>query len=245
MELFLPIIQQVRDFVEAGADLRCLSEERSLVWPDAGGRGIVMKEDLGVELGSPGMESASALLWTENLDLVRDGRITLIGPDVNASVGPALSFGKVILVGVEEFTENNAWDRHREMDDLRFDLDLKGFMIRAVSQYQKEWCRISAEAIRSGFSMAVFASALMGLLRSKSYVKSVEIIVVTSSSEDVTRLRAIVSPALRIIGAMDKMAVELDFDCTTCEYRDVCADAVQLQAIRRSLQERTREEKHA
>ena len=66
--------------------------------------------------------------------------------------GKSLPFGKVVLLGVEGFTEDNAYDRHKELDFLRYDLDLKGFMMRAVSQYMREWCRISREALSQGFS---------------------------------------------------------------------------------------------
>ncbi len=137
---------------------------------------------MGLELGSPGKESVSCLLWTENLATVADGRITLVGPDFPESAGKSLPFGKVVLVGVEGFTEDNAYDRHKELDFLRYDLDLKGFMMRAVSQYMREWCRISSEALLKGFSARILGSALMALFRKKPYVKAVEVIFLTSST---------------------------------------------------------------
>ncbi|HDP24380.1 MAG TPA: hypothetical protein ENN34_02950 [Deltaproteobacteria bacterium] len=245
MELFSDIIHQVRDFIESRPQKRCWSEHPALSWPAGGNRGIVMKEDLGLELGSPDVESVSSLLWTVNLSGVSGGRITLIGPDFPEARNPALPFGKVVLVGVDGFTEENTYDRHRDMDFLRYDLDLKGFMIRAVSQYQKEWCRISKEAIQSGFSAQILASALMRLFHARDYVQSVEVIMVTSSPEDVTELRGIVAPAARIIAAMDKMALELNFDCEACDYQDVCDDAEQLKSMRLSLQNKKGETRNA
>ncbi|MGC9323337.1 MAG: hypothetical protein ACP5G0_01180 [Desulfomonilia bacterium] len=241
MELFLDIIHKVRDFIESRPNKRCWSEHPAFTWPVGGHRGIVMKEDLGLELGSPDVESVSSLLWSGDLAEVSHGRITLVGPDFTETGNPALPFGKVVLAGVVGFTEENTYDRHRDMDFLRYDLDLKGFMIRAVSQYQKEWCRISREAIQSGFSTQILASALMRLFHARDYVQSVEVIMVTSSPEDVTELREIVAPAARIIAAMDKMALELDFDCESCEYQDVCADAEQLKSMRLSMQSKKRE----
>ena len=116
-------------------------------WPPGGGRNIVLKEDMGLELGSPEMDSVSCLLWTGDHSRITDGRITLVGPDFPECMGKSLAFGKVVLAGVEGFDEDNAYDRHKDMDFLRYELDLKGFMMRAVSQYMREWCRISRDAL--------------------------------------------------------------------------------------------------
>ena len=245
MELFTDIIRRVRDFVETRPEKRCWSGNPHPCWPAGGRRGIVMKEDLGIELGSPDVESVSSLLWAGDPGEIADGRITLIGPDFPETKEQALPFGKVVLAGVEGFTEENTYERHRDMDLLRYDLDLKGFMIRAVPQHQKEWCRISAGAIRSGFSARTLAAAAMGLFRALDYVRSTEVVVVTSSPADVRTLRDIVAPAARIVAAMDKMAVEIDADCESCEYQDVCSDADQLKDLRREIQRKNREAMHA
>ena len=155
MELFENTITSLRDFLESFPYKRVWTEVSLPAWPRGGQRNIVMKEDLGLELGSPDKESVACLIWTENLARISDGRITLVGPDFPESMDQSLPFGKAVLVGVEGFTEDNAYERHRAMDLDRYDLDLEGFMIRAVSQYMKEWCRISRKAIKQGFSARI------------------------------------------------------------------------------------------
>ncbi len=201
---------------------------------------------MGLELGSPKMESVSCLLWTHDHSAIEDGRITLLGPDFPESRGMSLPFGKVVLAGVEGFDEDNAYDLHKDLDYLRYSLDLKGFMMRSVSQYMREWCRISTTAIRDGFSARTLGSSLIGLFRTKPFVKSVEVIYLTSSPADVIRLREITSPAEKIIAAMNKMAAEMDLECGSCEYQEVCDEAEGLKSMReRYLQaDRTREATH-
>ncbi|MCX5851602.1 MAG: hypothetical protein NT072_06055 [Deltaproteobacteria bacterium] len=241
MELFTGTIEAFRTFVEGTSPGRSWGEGPHRAWPKGGGRNIVLKEDMGLELGAPEKESLSCLLWTENLSSVADGAITLVGPDFPESAGKSLPFGKVVLVGVEGFTEDNAYDRHRKMDLVRYSLDLRGFMIRAVSQYMKEWCRVSTEALREGFSARVLGSALIGLFREEPFVKAVEVIFFTSSTSDVVRLREITAPAEKIISAMNKMAEEMDFDCERCDYQAVCDDASQLKSMRDSLMKKAQE----
>jgi hypothetical protein len=40
---------------------------------------------------------------------------------------------------------------------------------------------------------------------------------------------------IRILGAMNKMMEEMSFDCTACEYLDVCGDVRALGALREKL----------
>lgn len=240
MELFTGTIESFRTFAGSASPGRSWREDPGGKWPKGGGRNIVLKEDMGLELGAPEKESLSCLLWTENIGSVVDGRITLVGPDFPESKGKSLPFGKVVLAGVEGFTEENAYDRHRKMDLLRYSLDLKGFMIRAVSQYMKEWCRVSTAALADGFSARILGSALIGLFRQEAFVKAVEVFFFTSSPGDVVRLREITSPAEKIIAAMNKMAEEMDFDCERCDYRPVCDDASQLKSMRDSMMKKAK-----
>ncbi len=241
MELFTDTISAVRAFVEENPGRSSWTAGKKPFWPGGGGRNIVLKDDLSLELGSPEKESVSCLLWTHDFSSIENGKVTLIGPDFPESPGQSLPFGKVVLAGVEGFTEDNAYDLHKDLDFLRYDIDLKGFMMRSVSQYMREWCRISREAIRQGFSTRILGSALIDLFHEKPFVKAVEVIYVTSSTEDVIRLREIASPAEKIIAAMNKMASEMDFECESCDYQEVCDDASQLKAMRDKLMKKSQE----
>ena len=127
MELFEGIIPSVHSFLAEQTHRRSWASEPSLPWPAGGSRNIVLKEDLGVELGNPEMESVSCLLWTENLSWIEDKRITLVGHDFFESAAKSLPFGKVVLVGVESFDEDNVYERHKNLDFLRYDSLFEGF----------------------------------------------------------------------------------------------------------------------
>jgi len=231
-ELFCAHIRKIRGFVESRPDRRTFRAPPSRPWPKGGAQDVVLMGDVGVELGSPQTESFSLLLWTCDLSLVKNGEITLIGPDLAESGTKSMAFGKIVLLGTEGFTEENTYRRYREMEQLRFLLDLKGYMIRAVSQYQREWCRVSREALDRGFSLLIVGSSLMRMYRGLDYVRAAEIIFITRSAETVGAIRLMTSDTARIIAAMNKMAGETDFDCKGCEYRDVCDEAGYLRDMR-------------
>ncbi|MBN1497083.1 MAG: hypothetical protein JXA07_09965 [Spirochaetes bacterium] len=204
-------------------------------WP-AGERGnIVMQVDTGVELGNPRDESASFLLWTSDLSLVKDGRITRIGPDVSACRGRSVPFGKAAILAVTGFTKDNCFERHREMELVRSGLNLKGYMMRATSQHMREWSRISTGAVENGFSLAILGSSLINRYRSLPYVAAAEMLFVTSAPEHVRALQRIGIRSGRLIAAMSKMVQELSFDCDTCDYNDICSEVDVLKSMRRSM----------
>jgi CO dehydrogenase/acetyl-CoA synthase beta subunit len=205
---------------------------------------VVLSQDMAVELGNPREESSSCLIWVEDPGRVRDGVITMIGPVLAECAGKSVPFGKIVIIGGTGFNEENSYDRYREMDGVRYEMDLKGYMMRAVSQHRREWSRVSREALEKGFSLETLGGALIDAYRQKEYIRAVEVVFVTSSRDDVLGLAPIADGAMKIISAMNKMFEELEFDCTTCENTEVCSEVDELRKMRDGLRSK-REAKNA
>ena len=219
-------IDQIREYIS-----RCcqgqpvttfLYDGKGCPWPACGRNNIVLAQDTGVELGNPRQESLSLILWTDMPSRISDGRITVIGPDLQDARGKSLPFAKIVIAAVHGFNEGNTCDRWQEMDLLRFDIALAGYMMRAVSQYQREWSRVSHDALEKGFSFSILGSALMDKMKAREYIDGVEIILVTESPRAVRELREVAVGAMAIIGALNRMNEEIAADCPTCDYRTVC-----------------------
>ena len=238
MELFGETFTDIRNYIEGKKCLSLVAAEQKTPWPSGKGRNVVLSDEMAVELGNPQMNSVSCLIWTQKPDLIRDGKITIIGPDIKASHEKSLPFGKIVLVNVSEFGEESAYDKYKEMEAVRYSLDLKGYMIRAVSQYQREWSRISREAVQRGFSFEVLGSALREEYLKKDYIHAVEFLFVTSSAEDVGELQEITKNVGRTISAMNKMLSETDPDCDDCEYNDVCDEVGELKGMKKARDEK-------
>ena len=241
MQLYDTIIDEIIAFrapKEAAGELKELAFSRDHLWPAAGDRNLVLQSDTAIELGNPANESLSFSIWTENVDAVTDNRITLIGPDIPGSEGSQLPFGKIVLIEGNGFNEDNAYDRVREIDFVRFDISLKGYMMRAASRYMREWSRISKSAVKNGFSFSVLGSALIGELKKIDYIKSVEVIFVTSTDKDVALLKPVASQVDKINNAMSKMLEEMSVDCDECEYNDVCDEVSELRSMHKALKEK-------
>ncbi len=238
MKIFNDIIAQIDGYKNAKCtpgSYRTFSTENYPAWPGAGNRDIVLMPDLAVEFGSPETASVSFGVWTGDDALVKDEQITLIGPDVTETSKTQNPLGKIVIAGVQGFDETNAFQRNREIYLKKFDVALKGHMLRSASHYMAEWHRVSQAAVDAGFSLGHLGSALIRAYKTLAYVTSVEVIFVTASDEAVNDLYDLGKRSTRIIQAMSKMVNETTVDCAECEYQDLCQDAGELRRLREAL----------
>lgn len=197
-------------------------------WPR--GAGPVLREDTVLELGAPGMASASLLLWTHP-EGVNDGLVTLLGPDISEAEG-SLPFARVLIAG-GSFPD--MYQSYRELRDVLYDTRLEGLSVRAMPSRQTVWCRVSAQARQDGISLVDMGSSLVSGLRALAPVESAEVLLVTSGREEVEELAKAASGARKLVDAMMKMYQEENFDCEDCEYQDVCDGVMELKMIRDRL----------
>ncbi len=238
MKAFHSIIEEIRAFVDKNKDngqARSWSAGRGIHWPAAGRGDIVLMPDLALELGRPDNASLSFMVWTHDRQLVDDDAVTLIGPDITEAHGGNLPFGKIVLAATDDGDDDAVYERYRQMDLARFNLSLKGHMLRATSQYMREWSRISRQAVRDGFSFQILGSALIRKLMAIAGVNAVEVIIITRSARDVDTFKDAGTRVNRIIQAMHKMMNEMAPDCDSCEFQDVCGKASELEALRKTL----------
>lgn len=190
--------------------------------------GVILKEDTFVELGNPSIASSAFVIWSDDLSVVEDGRVTVIGPDIQASEGQSLPFGQIIIVGGTGLKEEDYLDLER----TQFASDqIEGYMLRSVPR--RVWSRVSREAAAKGFAFETLGRALMAIFRAKHpLVESTEVVFVTSGKEDVDRLDEIAAGVRKFSGEVRKLVRQDDgtyecteYNCSTCDNQEVC-DAV-------------------
>lgn len=238
MEFFKKQFNEIREYLAKTCqqgEVKEIRHKKKGTWPKGKAGNLVLEQDMAVELGHPQSESTAMLIWTNDSGNIKDRQITIIGPELPEAQEKQLPFGKAVLIGGNDFTIDNSYDRYREMESIRYDVDLKGYMMRAASQYQREWSRVSNEAILEGFTLEILGGALIDQLKEIEFVTSVEVIFVTSNKEDVGSLKTISEQAIRITSAMNKMAVEMSLDCSECEFEDICDEVSALKSMRDSM----------
>jgi CO dehydrogenase/acetyl-CoA synthase beta subunit len=206
------------------------------VGPDAN-PGIILRQDTYVELGNPEAGSCAIMLSTDNTSLIRDGRITLIGPDIPESEGKSLPFGQVLIfggVGLDD-KEHESLQQHGFVSD-----SIEGYMIRSLPQ--NVWSRVSKDAAGKGFDFECLGKALMSVYKScNQKIETMEIVFLTSGKDDVKLLDELSAQVQKISREIVKenwkikgYDIDCEFDCSSCADKPVCDD------IREVLKEKRR-----
>lgn len=143
--------------------------------------GIVMKSDTFLELGSPTAGSCAFALYSDHTSLIRDGRIRLIGPDVQESPSATLPFGQVIIAGGETLTDED----YQTLTQSQYIGDqIEGYMVKCTPGHI--WTRVSRDVAEKGFSFESLGMALITLVKAHiPGVTAAEILFVTSDKADV------------------------------------------------------------
>lgn len=198
--------------------------------------GIILRDDTFVELGNPEAGSSAFILFTDKPELVQNGRITLIGPDIMESASKSLSFGQVLLIGGKDLNDSD----HEALSHAGIIGDqVEGYMVRSFTQ--NIWSRVSKEAVEKGFSLETLGQALMALYKSgNAKIESMEIIFVTSGREDIKKLDEIAVQVHKITKEIVKQTwkirgVDIDCasDCSTCSDKPVCDDIKEVLNVRK------------
>lgn len=196
--------------------------------------GIVLKSETFLELGNPSRGSCAMTIYTNNTNMLKDGEITLIGPDVGEATATGLPFGQVIMAAGENLDnyDYHALCRHANVPDL-----IEGYMIK--STLENIWSRISYDAAENGFNFLMLGAAITSRIKVElPKVTSLNILFVTSNQEDIIALRHIGSEVREIYQKIkekiwDERGVNIlecsrYGHCGQCEDRAVCETITKL-----------------
>lgn len=221
--------RQVRE-IDCPAELDKLVEGLPVKVGPQASSGLILRGDTYVEMGSPEAGSCAFLLYTNNASLIRDGKITLIGPDIPESSAASLPFAQIMLVGGANLGDVE----YEAMDQLQYISDqVEGYMVR--SGFQRMWSRVSKDAVAKGFNFETLGRALMTIFKSEEpKVQAVEVVFITSSKEDFVPLADMMAE-VQVIGkdittqnwkakGIDLADCTVGVDCGSCGDQGVCDD---------------------
>jgi CO dehydrogenase/acetyl-CoA synthase beta subunit len=232
MSLLKKQISEITDFLadkEASNELTELDASGKFDWPFEST--LVLSEQTALELGNPKDGSLIQLFFSDDKKQEND-QVLLIGPDIPDIETKSAPLGIIVLVNG---TFDDEYECYRDMKDSVYDARLKGVMTRVMPSKQTIWDRINDEALESGLSLAHIGAAYLDNLREFDFVRDVTVLFITSSKKDIDKISPVCYEAGRIIGALVKMNEEMDYDCDSCDYSDVCDDVAELKRVRAKL----------
>ncbi len=242
MNPFDPYFKRIRDYESALLN----SGRRVQVWsarPSDNGNDIatqftsplILKENTAVELGGPRTAGSTFIIWTEDVSLISNGRITLVGPDLAEAAEGILPFGQVTLVGGPALSNEIQPRLAREHYAAE---RVPGYMVRSTGG--RIWSRVSDKALGDGFSLDFLGTTIIShLLASMSAITVAEILFVTSCVEDVQNLEKIGVQVRKLSHELRreriKQTADGEYQCESNISCDVCPDIEVCSEIRKIL----------
>ncbi len=224
---------------DGSAEPRALIADLPLAIGPGAQEGIILRGDTYAELGNPSAGSSAFVMWTTDPALVRDGRITLVGPDIDEAAAVSLPFGQVVIVSGAELSkqEQPVLEQKQSISSL-----LEGYMVK--SSPGRMWSRVSKSAVEKGFNFEMLGQALIAIFKTQiPKVESVEVLFVTSGKEEVATLEKIAAQ-VRVLGkafrrdawrakGFDLVDCTMGTDCTSCDEKPACDDIRDVVKIRK------------
>ncbi|MBW2702800.1 MAG: hypothetical protein JRF33_18415 [Deltaproteobacteria bacterium] len=172
---------------------------------------IVTAEDMGLELGAPGLASISSLLWTNKKGLLEDG-IQTAGRDFPKAHGEALAFGLLIMVQVDAGFDPTG-PNFQSLKNLSN--RLPGYMGRSMPG--KLWVRLHRDLLAKGFSMSALGQCLaLAYREAVPELRAVRVVLVSGEND--------------LLKEMDSCD---DLDCSSCDEQETC-DIIRDLIVRRN-----------
>ena len=198
---------------------------------------IILQDETQLELGGVNKTSFSLIYPLHLPDFIKNGKITLIGPEIPDLADDSINFGLFMLIGFGQISE-------KDFDDLKHfsfvSNGIEGSMIRTIPR--RFWCRISND-VADRFSFEFLGNAIFHLYEEKfgKLIHAMELIFISSHADLVEKFEALTS---EIRDHLDKrwrdkieewkkrIDCDYDWECNVCPYFDACDD------VREVLEER-------
>jgi len=217
--MFEEIVERIRNYIAKVTGNELIEYDPFLFESWNKSKEVVTRNELAYELGK--RKSALLLLWGK-----ADNRVYL-SKNSDGSLA-------VIVICDVIWNSLEKYDCFRALRDTFYSLDLSGVTIRSLPSQLRVWLRVSKKAVAGGFSLGVFARAVVEAMNSLKFVKATDVVILTSE-RDLEALKEVFSTAKRMTEALIKMHEEKLLNCEECDYKDVCSEIPELKMIRERI----------
>lgn len=179
---------------------------------------ILLLKDTAFELGGSQKPCVSASVVSS--DMKFDDCVYLYGKDLT-DIKEDCCYGKIVFLEVENINEEEAFDRIKELEMLRYNYCPEGFMVRASALTFREQLRVSKKVIKNGISFKDYGCALIEQYKRNTCVKSVKIIFLTEFDR-FDELYLLCDKIKKTTDALNHIFDNILFDCSTCNLKAIC-----------------------
>jgi CO dehydrogenase/acetyl-CoA synthase beta subunit len=207
--------------------------------------GIILDENVGIELGSPEDPVVKSIIYVEDVNIIHNSRITLIGKDLPEISAPSCKFGFLILIGGKNISST---DINKIQRSVFLSNTVEGIFEKQSGR--KSWYQITQKLLEQKLSFFHIGSALINLIKQEYHDKihAIELIMVTNDDQLLNYFREIhkvsriesIKQFQEKIKTIQKLRLDCDFDweCSICDNKEICDQVRDMIARRNEMRRR-------
>lgn len=223
MRLYNNLIKEIKGNL---SNSKVLSSGKSLDVSEK--NSVIFLSDTAFELGGNNRPCVSSLAVSSDMNF--SDSVFLLGNNLN-EIKADSPFGKFVFIEIEDFSdEQDTFNKIKELEALRYRLNVDGFMTRASALNMREQIRVSKKAVKSGITFADYGQTLLSEYLKFPYVKSAEIYFVTDY-DDFDKLNETAKKISQTTSALNHIFDNVMFDCSTCNLKEICDEVDGLKEL--------------
>lgn len=223
MRLYNNLINEIKDSLNASIRL-----SNGKLLNTSNKNSVIFLSDTAFELGGNSKPCVSCLAVSSDMEF--SNSVYLLGNDLN-KINSDSPFGKFVFLQIENLeNEQDTFDKIKELEALRYHLNVDGFMTRASALNMREQIRVSKKAIKSGATFADLGHTLLNEYLKFDFVKSAEIYFV-SDFDNFEKLNLIAKKISQTTSALNHIFDNVMFDCSSCNLKEICDEVDGLKEL--------------
>jgi len=221
MELYDSIIKNTMDLLSDSTPTN-LSVSKDNAWPMGSLNELILKKDSKFELGGSYKPAVNYQCVTTLESFVKKDEILLYGKDLSEINGD-VSFARLAFLQINNLEDDDtAYKAIKELEFIKYNMNLDGYMMRASTMDKREQVRIAKTAINSGISFENVGNAFINKYKENPLVKAVKVIFITSDMPIFKQLTSNAEKVDKITLTLNHVLSNMNLDCHSCNLKSIC-----------------------
>jgi CO dehydrogenase/acetyl-CoA synthase beta subunit len=221
MKLYESIIKNTIDLLSSYTPIS-FAVSQKLAWNIGQTNELILKKDSEFELGGSYKPAVNYQCVTTSDNLIEKDEILLYGEDLT-EIKNDVSFARLAFLQINNLGDDEkAYKVIKELEFIKYNMNLKGYMMRASTMDKREQVRVAKSAVVDGISFENIGNSFINKYKQNSLVKAVRIIFITSDMPIFKQLMENARKIDEITLTLNHVLNNMNFDCSSCNLKPIC-----------------------
>ncbi len=198
---------------------------------------LILQKEQAYELGAGSYDSFSFMAVTQSEELVKKDEVVLYGPDIS-EIKNDTSYGRIVFLLVDDVESSGPdafYEILKDIEISKYNLGVKGFMLRASALTNREQIRVSKEAVKNKLSFEQVGNLMINELHKNPHVIKAKIIFISLPEGPYNELDNIAEKSEKRSEAYNHMLKDSVMNCRHCEWKPVCAEIGEMKEFHKKM----------